>query len=575
MSARELMNGGGLASVGRQNGAMSEAQREFVKEREEGYAEMSDVWADEDDIRSARERTTNRRHVQFSGDGGAGLEMEHEEMRMDTSVPLASEFWDDDFDAAMISGGHAANVPKSKEADLSAQQKEWDTLQNDWDNFEATATGIQPVASTSSAFNGYTFAQNNPYVQSSTRTHELHHTPRTTYDSILEKEAAVQQNPRDSQAWLALGIKQQENEREEMAIRALRRALELDPGMGEAYLALAVSYTNENERSLSYEAIDKWINSLAVERYPREVEHYRDLFGPMPESGMAERSNYLTGLLIRLAQSSAERDGADVDADVQIGLGVLFNTSEEYDKAGDCFESALSVRPDVSLSFWGEARSLIVSRDTGSFALQPTRRDARQQRQDGARNPILSRGARDPAGIRASSLQPCRRQYEPQRALCLPLCDAFADFVLSLSAILGGGRASPYGAFDSGRRLSASTCVPWPARWLWWLLTPVVPQKAVPRVPTARTASQAKRSGIRSTSLSSCASLLTPFSSPLLTSYAPQDAAKRPRSLHERSQPQRLPQRVPQRLLKFSPRSIPTLVASFVPLAYSYPVLPF
>ncbi|KAK4054253.1 hypothetical protein OIV83_001279 [Microbotryomycetes sp. JL201] len=362
--ASTLQSGPALAAFAEAQHAFASRQSQTAqrnREMEKSYQEMASLWDDEDAVRQQREQDQLRRaRGLFQGDGGLTEdeimqeERTKEQMRVDTTVPLASSHWEEDFgDASMISGGHAFGAQaRQTPFKPSAQQLEWDALQQDWDTFEATASGIKPVASTSSTIAGYSFAHNNPYVYS-TRQH-LHHVSSSlpsTLDSVLRKEADVQQDPRDPQAWLALGIKQQENEREDMAIKALKQAIELDPNMGEAYLALAVSYTNENERSLAYQAIDRWIDTLGASRYAREVDNYRDMFGPLPTANSRDKHDYLTGLLIQLAQSRAEVDGADVDAEVQIGLGVLFNTSEEYEKAGDCFESALSVRPDDPLLF--------------------------------------------------------------------------------------------------------------------------------------------------------------------------------------------------------------------------------
>jgi peroxin-5 len=68
-----------------------------------------------------------------------------------------------------------ANTPGAHTTNLDVAS--WDKLQNDWDNFEATASGIRPVES-------YQFQDNNPYLigdSSKTYHHAMHN-----HQSIVE-----------------------------------------------------------------------------------------------------------------------------------------------------------------------------------------------------------------------------------------------------------------------------------------------------------------------------------------------------------------------------------------------------
>lgn len=58
----------------------------------------------------------------------------------------------------------------------------------------------------------------------------------------------------------------------------------------------------------------------------------------------------MTDLFIGLAR--AQHSQGVIDADVQVALGILFYTNGEYDRAKDCFEAALTVRPKVCSQSW-------------------------------------------------------------------------------------------------------------------------------------------------------------------------------------------------------------------------------
>lgn len=155
--------------------------------------------------------------------------------------------------------------------------------------------------------------------------------------AALAFEAAVQKDPQHVQAWTMLGSAQAQNEKELPAIRALEQALKVDPGNLDALMGLAVSYTNEGYDSTAYRTLERWLSHKYPSVInPNEVSGDADL-GFTDRQLLHER---VTDLFIQAAQLSPS--GAQMDPDVQVGLGVLFYCAEEYDKAVDCFSAALA-----------------------------------------------------------------------------------------------------------------------------------------------------------------------------------------------------------------------------------------
>lgn len=325
----------------------------------DALADLDEFWREEDAARAAQE---NRAKHTFVGDGGdVSARMREDDMEasralgaddedmirreyekwtgLGANVPGATSAWeeqmdDEDFVGRGLYGPNGRGVH-------GAQNAEWAKLQSDWDEFAAASDGIsrdrvkEPFPYEAPQ---YRFHDANPYATDTTRHHAMH-TP-TMLDTVLEHEAAVQSDPKDAMKWYTLGLRQQENERETQAIAALHEALKIDPHMKDAWLALAVSYTNENDRDEALEALDRWINVNA--EYEQVVKSY---IMQRSQTGM-EKHRRLANVLMAMARAGSQNASEPIDADVQVALGVLFNSSSEYDKAVDCFKTALHVRPE-------------------------------------------------------------------------------------------------------------------------------------------------------------------------------------------------------------------------------------
>ncbi|CAG8719939.1 2013_t:CDS:2 [Acaulospora morrowiae] len=183
----------------------------------------------------------------------------------------------------------------------------------------------------------YEFESNNIFLDHSDPLQEglnLMENGGSLSEAALAFEAAVQKDSDNSDAWMLLGITQAQNEKEEAAIKALRKSIELDGSNLPALMSLAVSYTNDRRDHEAYLTLERWLAT----KYPDVVT------AAAPMDRTMDTHTRVTNLFLQAARGAPE--GQEMDPDVQVGLGVLFYGGGEHDKAIDCFMSALNVRKD-------------------------------------------------------------------------------------------------------------------------------------------------------------------------------------------------------------------------------------
>ncbi|KAG7728388.1 hypothetical protein KL948_004255 [Ogataea haglerorum] len=253
-----------------------------------------------------------------------------------------------------------AETQQPLEETVSAQESAFDQV---WDNIQETYADnmlsndefqaqwekdFEKYAQTRLNYGEYTFEENNQFRNNPDAYEigiKLMESGAKLSEAALAFEAAVEQNPGHVDAWLRLGQVQTQNEKELAGIAALEKCLELSPQNLVALMTLAISYINEGYDNAAFATLERWIET----KYPEVAERARSANPDIQADDRFSLNKRVTQLFIKAAQLSPE--GANMDSEVQTGLGVLFYSMEEYSKTLDCFQAAIEHNPNDALAW--------------------------------------------------------------------------------------------------------------------------------------------------------------------------------------------------------------------------------
>jgi len=235
------------------------------------------------------------------------------------------------------------------EDEVDYEQSMREAYESTFDQYDHHESELRTDAHGNPKYGPYEFEKENQYMnepEQSGRSHlqdakDLLARNGSLTEAALLLEAAIQKGDLGRggyEAWVLLGETRSMDEREDQAMRALQEGTRLSAAAGdtaEGLMPLAIAYTNESFDRAAYRALLGWLKA----RYPDAV-----VLGEDPSSPWASLERAREAYLDVARKQHAS--GAPVDPDLQVGLGVLFYSNSEFDRARDCFETALGARPD-------------------------------------------------------------------------------------------------------------------------------------------------------------------------------------------------------------------------------------
>ncbi|KAJ3111902.1 Peroxisomal membrane signal receptor PTS1 [Physocladia obscura] len=245
-------------------------------------------------------------------------------------------------------------------------------VHNPWDGgYEDFLNGAQSVIDpdpVTAPWTEYKFESNNPFlgrIDALEQGLQILASPGGSLSqAALAFEAAVQLNQsNNSDAWMHLGKVQAENEKEDAAIIALHKSVQLNPSNISALMSLAISYTNEARELEAYATLNRWLST----KYPTIPE----TVAPAEYISKYEIHDASTARFLQAVKINST--SGLIDADLQLGLGVLFYNCQEFDKVIDCFTAALRVRSSDYL-LWNRLGATLANSGRSEEAIEAYRK---------------------------------------------------------------------------------------------------------------------------------------------------------------------------------------------------------